>query len=318
MASRGCSPAGALDPTFSPGSSANDVVYSVFLSPDESQDLRRRHVHLVQWHPPRRAGPAVPRRHGGHRLSGHGLQPVRRPDQPAVQPRPLSAQCRLRHRPGESFNWSMAQRHPGGGCPHRRQLQPWSAAAAGTRRSYDYRENLALLRGGSTIGPGNLTLTYPNGSGYNNANKNGQSLQVTLTRTNGTLGSVGARFSPDPQPVGPGAAIYGQDYTYDPVTSGEAVFGSTWGPRIGCTRMLSDGIWGTTTTPIPCRCFLPMCWRHPSTSPRWTSSTTSTVFGNRSYNLNLSHPLPGRHLLPRRGQHPAGHRPGTGDQPPRP
>ena len=114
-----------------------------------------------------------------------------------------------------------------------------------TRRSWDYRYNLTLLRGGSTIGPGNFTITYPNGSGINNANKDGQYLNLTLTRENGTLGTIGARFSPDPLPVGPGAAIYGQDYTYDPLTSGQNVYGTTWSLGLAGSRMLSDGIWST-------------------------------------------------------------------------
>jgi len=95
------------------------------------------------------------------------------------------------------------------------------AAGGGTRRTFSGRENLALLRGGSTVGPGNITLTYPDGNGNNNASKNGGRLNVTLTRSNGNLGIVGARFSPDPKAVGAGAAIYGEDYTYDPWLSVE-------------------------------------------------------------------------------------------------
>ena len=41
-------PSGTLDPSFSPGSSANDVVYSVFYSPTESRDLRGGRLHPFQ------------------------------------------------------------------------------------------------------------------------------------------------------------------------------------------------------------------------------------------------------------------------------
>ena len=156
----------------------------------------------------------------------------------------------------------------------------------GTRRAFDYRYNLTLLRGGSTVGPGNITFAYPNGSGLNNANKDQQYLDMTLIRTNGTLGTIATRFSPDPLPVGPGAAIYGQDYTYDPVNSGLPWYGTTWGPSQS-TRMVSDGIWWRNY-PDPLDVFGNQLGYFIPAEVNVINNTTAS--GNRSYNLNLTIP----------------------------
>jgi uncharacterized delta-60 repeat protein/uncharacterized repeat protein (TIGR01451 family) len=256
-------PSGLLDPTFNPGSSANDVVYSVFLPPGGTN------IYVggmfTAFNGTRRVG-LVRLFLDGTVDTGFldtaynqfaGLSnPIFNPD---LYPHNVVYAIGLEEF-GPSTNLvqdviiaGSFSRLGGGG---------------GTRRSYDNRENLALLRGGSTVGPGNMSLTYPNGSGYNNADKNGAYLLVTMTRTNGTLGSVGSRFSPDPQPVGPGAAIYGSDYTYNPITSGEAVFPSTWSD----TRMLSDGSSGSATR------------------AQVTVINNTSASGNRLYNLNLSVP----------------------------
>ncbi len=177
----------------------------------------------------------------------------------------------------------------------------------GTRRGFDYRYNLTLLHGGATPGPGNITFAYPNGSGLNNANRDQQFLDMTLIRTNGNLGTIATRFSPDPLPIGAGAATYGVDYSYDPVSYGLPWYGTTW---YG-TRMMSDGIWWRNY-PDPLNVF------GGNVSPPFIRAevnilNNSVTSGNQSYNLNLFDPLSGGQLLPGRSQHPARPRPGSGD-----
>jgi uncharacterized delta-60 repeat protein/uncharacterized repeat protein (TIGR01451 family) len=284
-------PSGALDPSFSPGSSANDVVYSVFYSPTESRIYVGGAFTL--FNSTHRVGLARLFLDGtvdtgfldtAYNQFAGLINPVFNPDlyphnvvyalgQESVIVNSNAVQDLVI---GGSFDLI------GGGVF-------WPSGAS-SRRATDERENLALLRGGSTIGPGNITLTYPNGNGLNNADKNAQYLQLTLTRTNGTLGTVATRFSPDPLPLGPGAAIYGQDYTYDPLASGLPSYGTTWGPPGAYdTRMLSDGIW----------------WRNfPDPQEVLTNNGEPPAFdiaqvdilnntagsGNVSYNLNLSIP----------------------------
>jgi len=270
---------GALDPTFSPGSSANDVVYSVLFSPIDS----RIYVGgmFTAFNGTRRVGLA--------RLFADGTVDTSFLDMAynhfAGLVNPLFNPDLYPH--NVVYALGLNQVMVNGEAVHDVLIGgsfSLVGGGGGARRSRDNRENLALLRGGSTTGPGNITITYPSGSGINNANKNGQRLRVTINRANGTLGTVSTRFSPDPLPVGPGAAIYGQDYTYDPINFGQASFGSTW----SITRMVSDGIWGTnypsslTVFPDLFIVGIPM--------PQVNIINNTSASGNRSYNLNLSIP----------------------------
>jgi uncharacterized repeat protein (TIGR01451 family)/uncharacterized delta-60 repeat protein len=278
---------GALDPTFSPGSSANDVVYSVFLAPGST----RIYVGgaFTEFNGTRRVGLV--------RLFLNGTVDTGFLDtaynQFAGIPNPVFNPDLYPHNVVYAIGTEDVTITSGTNIiPVTDVLIGGSfsqvGGGGGTRRSIDDRENLALLRGGSTIGPGNLTITYPNGSGINNANKNGELLNVTLTRENGTLGSIAARFSPDPLPVGPGAAIYGQDYTFDPITYGQAAYNTTWPFGLAGTRMLSDGIWGTnypySLTVLSNLIIngIPM--------PQVDIINNTAASGNRAYNLNLSIP----------------------------
>jgi len=278
---------GALDPAFSPGSSANDVVYSVFFAPDGT----RIYVggSFTEFNSTRRVGLA--------RLFLDGTVDTGFLDtaynQFAGIPNPVFNPDLYPHNVVYAIGTEDVAVLVGtNGVPVTDVVIGGSFSQVGgggdTRRSVDDRENLALLRGGSTIGPGNLTITYPNGSGINNANKNGQFLNVTLTRANGTLGSVGARFSPDPQPVGPGAAIYGQDYTFDPVTYGQAAYNTTWPFGLAGTRMLSDGIWATNYPYSLTVLSNLVVYGIPM--PQVDIINNTAASGNRSYNLNLSIP----------------------------
>jgi uncharacterized delta-60 repeat protein len=98
------------------------------------------------------------------------------------------------------------------------------------------RNNVARLIGGSSAGPGNVSLLYNNYS----ANKSDQYLYVSLLRTNGTLGSVSANFTVQSSLT----AQSGSDFIYN---SPAPFYGVAW-EYVGIqTRMHSDGLYGTNT-----------------------------------------------------------------------
>src|SRR6202012_2313219 len=96
------------------------------------------------------------------------------------------------------------------------------------------RNNVAQLVGGSTPGPGNVGLSL---SSYT-ANNSSPSFFVTMNRTNGTLGAVGATFEAIPLGSGPGYAAFGVDYTGGASTP---IWGVTWPNN---SWMLEDGLQG--------------------------------------------------------------------------
>lgn len=274
-------PNGELDPAFNPGAGANDVVYSILVSPTNSA------IYVggmfTAFNNTRRVGVA--------RLFPDGTVDTSFMDTAYNQFAGLTGRWFNPDVFPHSFVYALGLENVVVYGVARQDVLiagSFSRVAGGgtTRRSYDDRENLALLVGGGTIGPGNLTLTHPTYS----VNENGSFLWVTLTRTNGTLGSVGTRFSPDPFPVGAGAAVYGRDYSYNPIAYGLPVYASTWGPPGGPdTRMLSDGIWWRNY-PDP-RSVLPEIQQPGSFNNARVSILDNTVKeGNRTFGLNLSIP----------------------------
>lgn len=95
------------------------------------------------------------------------------------------------------------------------------------------RINVARLIGGSTPGPGNLSL----GSSYS-ADKSQGFEFVQLNRQNGTLGSASANFS-----IAQLTAKPGLDYSYD---ASPPLYGTCW-EYIGPGRRHSDSVWGINT-----------------------------------------------------------------------
>jgi uncharacterized delta-60 repeat protein len=98
------------------------------------------------------------------------------------------------------------------------------------------RSGIARLIGGSTPGPGNLSLQQTSYS----ANKSQSSLSVGLTRANGNLGPVTANFS-----VVPGLAESGSDYAY---YGAAPIFWIDWIYRANPnqSRMHADGLSGNS------------------------------------------------------------------------
>jgi uncharacterized delta-60 repeat protein/uncharacterized repeat protein (TIGR01451 family) len=278
-------PSGTVDPSFSPGSGANDTVYSLFYASAES----RIYVggQFTSFNATRRVGLARLFLDGtvdtsfldtAYNQYAGLITPLFNPDLYAHKVVYAIGQENVIIMNGTNA-LPFADIVIGGSFD-------LVGGGGGSRRAFDYRYNLTLLRGGSTVGPGNITFAYPNGSGLNNASKDQQYLDMTLIRTNGTLGTIATRFSPDPLPVGPGAAIYGQDYSYNPVTYGLPWYGTTWGPRQS-SRMLSDGIWWRNY-PDPLDVFNGGYPNFIHAEVNIINNTAAS--GNRAYNLNLSIP----------------------------
>ena len=101
-----------------------------------------------------------------------------------------------------------------------------------TRDGVRNRQGIARLIGGSTPGPGNISLSPP----YS-VNRSLTSQSEGLVRTNGMLGPVSANFS-----VQPGTAQSGVDYSYE---STPPLFWVAWRYTISTiTRLRSDGLFG--------------------------------------------------------------------------
>jgi uncharacterized delta-60 repeat protein/uncharacterized repeat protein (TIGR01451 family) len=105
-----------------------------------------------------------------------------------------------------------------------------------TRDDIRNRSNIARLIGGSTPGPGNIELAYQNYS----ADQNGGPYFVSMMRTNGSLGPAGVTIAPRSLPPGPGAAVQGVDFFLDPIYGNPFYTVSYPDP----TWMLSDGLFG--------------------------------------------------------------------------
>ena len=101
-----------------------------------------------------------------------------------------------------------------------------------TRDDIRPRSNVARLIGGATPGSGNIELA----ANYS-ADAGSTSYFITLSRTNGTLGAASAQIEAVPLAPGPGAAVYGVDYTFNVATP-------TWQSSWATTWMLSDGLSG--------------------------------------------------------------------------
>ncbi len=100
------------------------------------------------------------------------------------------------------------------------------------RDGYRNRIGFARLIGGWTPGPGNIALTSTSYS----QSKSQANAQVSLVRSNGTLGAVSANFV-----VLPGLAQPGQDYTYQ---AASPLFWIAWDFVSSPSRQREDGLWG--------------------------------------------------------------------------
>jgi len=103
-----------------------------------------------------------------------------------------------------------------------------------SRDGFRNRTGFARLIGGSTAGPGNISLSQ---AGYSQ-NKSESSLTVSLVRSNGTLGQASANFY-----VQPGGALAGQDYSYQ---ANEPMYWISWEYSSQLSRMREDGLWGVS------------------------------------------------------------------------
>jgi uncharacterized repeat protein (TIGR01451 family)/uncharacterized delta-60 repeat protein len=140
------------------------------------------------------------------------------------------------------------------------------------------RNNIARLIGGSTPGPGNLTLAQPSYS----VDRNGGALWITLIRTNGTLASLGATFTPVAHDPGPGAAQDGVDYTFDAQKYGTPTYGVSY-PNP--TWQLQDGVFGPNQSPVD------IATNPAAQVPVLVTILDNTNSGDQSLSITLTNPL---------------------------
>ena len=154
---------------------------------------------------------------------------------------------------------------------------------AKTRAGLRNRLNIARLIGGSSTGPGNLSLSDTNYSVLESS----ASVTVALTRTNGTLGYLSANLS-----VPSGVAQSGIDYAY---SGSVPTYLTAWrlydylpaAPPNALTRCFADGLFGSSAAPTDI---------YGSTFFNYTPllSVISVVHnntrGNRSASITLANP----------------------------
>lgn len=150
-----------------------------------------------------------------------------------------------------------------------------------TRSDVRWRENVARIIGGSTPGPGNISLAL---NPYYADQFSGQ-LFINLTRQNGTLGPAQVTLGPSTTPPGPGSAVDGVDFSFNPLY-GNPYYTVSWARP---TWHLSDGLFGqnqgfsatidpaTTVNSILNKAYISIL-------------DNTNMAGNRSLNLQLSHP----------------------------
>jgi len=122
-----------------------------------------------------------------------------------------------------------------------------------TRDDIRTQLNVARIIGGSTPGPGNIQFDQ---STYS-VNENQGYFFVSLVRTNGNLGIIGAAFGTNTYPVGPGA-LGANDFVLSP-TYESPIWNTYWpGPLVTVDNQhtnygwqRSDGLWGPNYNESP-------------------------------------------------------------------
>ena len=141
-----------------------------------------------------------------------------------------------------------------------------------TRNSMRSRSNVARLVGGSTPGPGNIEFAYDTYS----MDENGTFIYVSLVRTNGNLGIIGANFGVNYSPAGPGAAST-NDLTLNPLLANPY-----WNTAWPASWMRSDGTFGPNFGTLPVAL--------GSADVKVTVNDNTNIDGNRTAEFQLATP----------------------------
>ena len=262
---------GNLDQSFLTGSGADDSVYSVLLQPDQTILLSGIFKTFNQT-----------RRVGVARLFGDGTVDTSFMDtaynqfagvvnhywDPSVDaPNFISA---MGLQPDGNILIAGSFQREGGG---------------GARDAIGNRQNFTRLIGGTTPGPGNIGLVYPNYS----ANQTDETLFINMSRTNGHLGPAAVTIKTITYPTNNGTAgiaIEGQDFTFDSATYGTPTWIVTYP---GITWHLGDGSFGQNngfgptvdpTTTVS----------YPQNDVYISLIDNTNVAGNRQLTLELDNP----------------------------
>lgn len=267
---------GALDPTFDPGSGADDTVFSITPAPGGKLLIGGL---FTTFNGTRRLGFA--------RLYGNGKVDTTFLDSSysqfaglprhywneEVEPKNF-VMCSALHTDGGVLiggQFGLV----GGGRLSTANQSTVNDAEPYTRAAYRARKNFAKLLGGETPGPGNIGFYYDTYS----IGENASFLFVTLLRENGTLGSLMANVAMPEPSAGPGVAQCGLDYAYYALPP---VYALSWPD----TRTKSDGLWSTNNVAIDVLDRLVGV-----TAPVYIIPTNDTVIqGNRGVAMEMSVP----------------------------
>ncbi len=216
---------GSLDLGFLPGSGADDVVYSMNLQPDQKILITGL---FRSYNQTRRLGIA--------RLYPNGILDTTFMDNAYNHFAGLPRHYFNASAESPKFVLSSALQSDGklliGGFFDR-------VGGGRAREAVASRNNFTRLIGGSTPGPGNIELTRDSYT----ADENGESVFITMIRTNGLLGEGSVVISPRTLSPGPGAAVAGVDFSFDATTFGNPTWISTWPPPPE-TWEIQDGTFG--------------------------------------------------------------------------
>lgn len=150
-----------------------------------------------------------------------------------------------------------------------------------TRDDARFRENVARIIGGATPGPGNIGFAYNSFS----ADQFSDQVFITLNRTNGSLGLASATVGPTTSAPGPGVAVDGQDFSFNPAYANPTYLNS-W---FNTTWQIQDGTFGQnqagaqTVNPAA-------TLNYPQNKVYINILDNTNQSGNRSFNMKLSHP----------------------------
>ncbi len=140
-----------------------------------------------------------------------------------------------------------------------------------SRAAYRPRANFARLLGGETVGPGQIRFAE---ASYG-VDENDPTGYITLVRRNGTLGSVTAKFTTEARPPGPGAAVIDTHFDCLAITP-------TYDSAHAAAWMRSDGIYGPNNNTLPVNDTLD--------DIRVPIIPNTLVDGNRAFDMSLSVP----------------------------
>jgi len=146
-----------------------------------------------------------------------------------------------------------------------------------TRDDIHPRSNIARLIGGGTPGPGNIQFAYDDYT----VDKSGNTLFVSLVRTNGSLGPISATFSTNMPAPGPGVAS-ATDFSITSLAYLNPIWPTLWSLSPIYSWLISPAVYGPNYATVPVTTGQPYVYLQISNNP--------DITGNVNANLALAAP----------------------------